>query len=185
MEKVIEVSDSNWEKFGIGLFRNKPLSEMSPRNGLSTNESTLLGYNSIRNAEIDFKIKILSYSPSIHAAILFRKNGDFYLGAGVGGWGSKFSLMARIKNSIIGFPIGKESSIKIDTDYNFKVRFESGYITKFNCNNEDLIIENLSIKDSLGVGLTTGNIGLYAWDKTKSEISLMYLFIDTIFSDEI
>ena len=168
----IQVSDSNWEEVEKEVYRNKPLEDIPLRDKLATNEATLLEYNIIRNAEIEFKIKILSKSPSIHAAILFRKNGDYYLGAGVGGWGSKYSLMARTKNRIIGFPIGLESSIKINEDYNFKVRFESGHITKFNCNNEDLIIDNFSIMDSLGVGFTSGNIGLYAWDKTESELSL-------------
>ena len=163
---------SNWKHIGHGVFRSIALDDGVSRNNLTTNEGTLLGYGTIRNAEIDFSIKIISPQTSIHAAILFRKNGDYYLGAGVGGWSSQFSLMARNKTGIIGFPIGQEYSIQSNKNYDCKVTFESGFITNFECYNEKLIIDNFSIRDSLGSGLSSGKIGLYSWNKTVAEISL-------------
>jgi hypothetical protein len=171
MKYDFNVTDSNWEKIGPYKFRNKPLVQY-PKDGLLTNVGTIIGSPKIRNAEVDFQIKIIKKTSSLHAAILFRKNGDYYLGAGLGGWSSKFSLMARNTGRINGFQIGNEQSININTIYNFKLKFESGFITKFSCNGEDQVLDNISINDSLNSVLTSGNFGLYAWDQTEAEISL-------------
>jgi hypothetical protein len=161
-----------WKYISSYLYRSEPLPDNYLPGQLLTNIATIKKYKLVRNAEIKFQIKIIEESNSIHAAILFRKNGYNFLGAGVGGWSSHFSLFVGNRTKISGWLIGHSSSIEINKVYDFRIKFQSGFITNFTCNNENLIANEFSIKDSLSSNLSCGNIGLYAWNKTVAEIKV-------------
>jgi len=106
-----ELSGALWEKIGEGEFKNKPLPQDVLSKSLPTNDTSLLAFQRIRNARLEFDIEILGEPKRVHAAVLFRKNGDKYLGAGLGGWGSNYSLFVRNRSGIVGYPIGFEAGI--------------------------------------------------------------------------
>jgi len=170
---IPELSSGHWKRDG-GSFVNKPLSDAVPDGRLPINDCTLLHYGVIRNARIQFEITILDGSAPFHAAILFRKNGDQYLGAGVGGWSSQYSLFARSREAIgSGCIIGRGTSIERRRVYKFELEFRAGYIWRFSVDGENQFSAPLSIQDTLRSPLSRGHLGLYTYGSTKARINFV------------
>lgn len=129
-------------------------------------------YGLVRNARIRFTIKVLDAVHGFHVAVLFRKNGIRYLGAGLGGWTSDYSIFSRSEEvGFVRLAIGDGSMIQKDRSYKFDMLVKAGYITSVTLDGESIISE-LSIRDSLRSFLRTGHIGLYAYDRSLAEVSL-------------
>ena len=136
-------------------------------------DCTLTPMGLYRNAQIKFSIEVLSVPQGFHAAVLFRKNGLQYLGAGLGGWASYYSLFHRTQDGgFIGLPRDREHKIQQGKTYHFEIEVQSGFVRSMTMNDETLFPSTISIRDSLGANLRNGHIGLYAYDQTRARIEL-------------
>jgi hypothetical protein len=161
-----------WRQLGARRFENLPLSPDILAKPLPTNDCTLRQFGLVRNARITFSIEVLEQPHQFHAAVLFRKNGEKYLGAGLGGWSSNYSIFVKNRGFVFGHPMGREIAIQKGRTYQFILEFKAGFITKFTMDDENLIFDDFSIKKLLGSTLSNGNIGLYAYGDTKVSFSL-------------
>ena len=79
--------------------------------------------------QVNEAYEVLSDPEGFHAAVIFRKNGLQYLGAGLGGWNSFYSLFHRTQDGgFIYLPRERESKIQQGQTYNFEVEVQSGFI---------------------------------------------------------
>lgn len=159
-----------WQQIEEGKFVSVTPSE-GPGDGI--HDCSLPQYGLVRNSRILFQIKALSSVHNFHAAVLFRKNGTKYLGAGLGGWNSLYSVFNRTLQGFMRLPLGSEQAIQKDRDYKFELEFRSGHLTNFKVDGEVIFpFNSLSLRDSLGSTVRFGHIGLYAYGETKAQVTL-------------
>lgn len=166
-----EIIGDLWRKSGE-YFTNDPLPVKTREHYLPINDCTLPRFGILRNARLTCTIELLNEVDDVHAAVLFRKNGSEYLGAGLGGWRSNYSLFVRNRAGIVGYPIGVESNISRGQDYEITIEFRAGLITHFSTNGENLILDPVSIWDTLHSALARGHVGLYTWNVTQARFGL-------------
>ena len=158
-----------WAQIDEHQYESQPGQPSSDR----LHDCTLTSLGRYRNATITFAIKALSSSHEFHAAVLFRKNGVHYLGAGLGGWGSYYSLFHHTERGFSHLLFESERKIQQDQVYHFEIEVKSGFIRSFAMNGEALFPSPISLRDSsLRSYLRNGHIGLYAWDQTTAQITL-------------
>lgn len=137
-------------------------------------DCTLPKIGRVRNGEIRFEIlPVGEVSPDFHIAILFRKNGEKYLGAGLGGWGSYYSVFNRTLQGFIRMPMGSINSVQRDKKYSFSLEYRGGFLVQFKLNEELLLpFQGFSFRDSLASTMSNGNIGLYSYGNSQASLSL-------------
>jgi len=159
-----------WRRLQRNVFEHRGKQLAAGADGM--HDCTVPELGIIRNALVKFDVEVRSGPTNFHAAVLFRKNGKDYLGAGLGGWNSYYSVFYR--NYLRGFTrlaIGSEADIQKGRTYRFELEFRSGTLRNLKKDGESLF-PPLSLRDSFECDLLRGHVGVYAYDRTSARVSL-------------
>lgn len=161
-----------WQKVDSDIFETvPPPADQMPSDLIL--DSAILDLGIIRNATIRFSITPLGVADNFHAAVLFRKNGSSYLGVGLGGWFSYYSVFHRALNGFFRIPVGDRRSINDGHTYVFECEFKGMFLSDVTLDGESLRhFQNLSLRDALACTLRVGHVGLYAYGTTRARMQL-------------
>ena len=128
----------------------------------------------MRNGEIRFDIlPVGEISRDFHIAVLIRKNGEKYLGAGLGGWGGYYSVFNRTLQGFIRMPMGSLNSVQKNKKYSFSIEYQGGFLVQLKLNDELLLpFQDFSFKGSLASTMSNGHVGLYSYGSSQAKLSL-------------
>jgi hypothetical protein len=166
----VKTESPYWRRLERNVFEHRGKQSAAGEDGM--HDCTVPELGIIRNASVKFDIEVKSGPTNFHAAVLFRKNGKDYLGAGLGGWNSYYSVFSR--GNTRGFTriaIGGESQIQEGRTYKCEIEFHSGILHVFKKDGESLL-PMFSFRDSLASDLRLGHIGVYAYNLTWARLYL-------------
>lgn len=159
-----------WRRIDRNVFEHRGKQLAAGADGI--HDCTVPEFGMIRNALVKFDVEVRSEPTNFHAAVLFRKNGKDYLGAGLGGWNSYYSIFYRsYTQGFTRIAVGSESHIQKGRTCKFEVEFRSGILHAFKKDGESLL-PTFSFRDSLACNLRLGHIGVYAYDRTQVRLFL-------------